>query len=45
MKTVRPDNPEPIPARDVRPQMGKIILRFVALLVIAIGLLLLAWSR
>ncbi len=45
MKTVRPDNPEPIPTRAVRPQMGKIILRFVALLVIAIGLLFLAWSR
>lgn len=45
MKTVRPDKTEPIPTRDGSPQMGKIILRFMVLLVIAIGLLFLAWSR
>ena len=45
MKTIRPENPEPIPARAGSQGMGKIIIRFVALLVIVGGLLLLAWLR
>ncbi|ETR78447.1 hypothetical protein X566_12850 [Afipia sp. P52-10] len=44
MKTVRPDNPAPIPTRDGRPQMGKIILRFAVLLAVAVGVLLLIWT-
>ena len=45
VKTVRPDQPEPIPVRTGSHRMGQVIVRFVALLVIAIGLLLLAWLR
>ncbi len=45
VKTVRPDQPDPIPARRGPHLMGKIILRFVVLLVIGTGLLMLAWMR
>lgn len=45
VKTVRPDKPEPIPVRAGPHRMGKIIIRFVALLAIATGLFALAWLR
>ena len=45
MKTIRPDKPEPIPARAQPHGIGKIIIRFVALLVIIVGLMVLAWLR
>jgi hypothetical protein len=45
VKSVRPDQPEPIPVRTWQHRMGKIILRFVVLLVIGAGLLMLAWRR
>jgi hypothetical protein len=45
VKTVRPDQPEPIPVRTGQHRMGKIILRFVVLLAIGTGLLMLAWMR
>jgi hypothetical protein len=45
MKTIRPDNTDPIPLRTAPPRMGTIMLRFIGLLVIAIAALALAWSR
>lgn len=45
MKTVRPDQEEPIPVRAGSHRMGQIIIRFVALLAIVGGLMLLAWLR
>lgn len=45
MKTVRPDKPEPIPARAGSHRMGQIIVRFVVLLVIVVGLMMIAWLR
>ncbi|HEX6260172.1 MAG TPA: hypothetical protein VFZ51_05930 [Woeseiaceae bacterium] len=43
MKTVRPE--EPIPVRAESHRMGQIIIRFVALLAIIVGMMLLAWLR
>ena len=37
MKTVRPDQPEPIPVRAGSHRMGSIIIRFVVLLAIVAG--------
>jgi hypothetical protein len=45
MKSVRPDNTEPIPMRDEPPRMGTIMIRFVGLLVVAVVVLALIWSR
>jgi hypothetical protein len=45
MKSVRPDNPNPIPLRNAPPGMGTIMIRFVGLLVVAVVILALAWSR
>jgi hypothetical protein len=45
VKTVRPDQEEPIPVRAGSHRMGQIIIRFVALLAIVGGLMLLAWLR
>jgi hypothetical protein len=45
MKSVRPDNPDPIPLRDEPPRMGTIMIRFVGLLVVAVVVLALIWSR
>lgn len=45
VKTVRPDQEEPIPVRAGSHRMGQIIIRFVALLAIVVGLMLLAWLR
>ena len=45
MKTVRPDKPEPIPVRAGPHRMGQVVARFVALLAIVTGALLLAWLR
>jgi hypothetical protein len=45
VKTVRPNTTEPIPLRNSQPKMGTIMIRFVALLVVAVGLLALLWSR
>lgn len=43
VKTVRPDKPEHIAVRAGPHRMGQIIIRFVVLLAIVVGLLLLAW--
>jgi hypothetical protein len=45
MKSVRPDNPDPIPLRSAPPRMGTIMIRFVGLLVVAVVVLALVWSR
>jgi hypothetical protein len=45
MKSIRPDNTDPIPLRTSSPKMGTIMLRFVGLLVVAIVVLALIWSR
>jgi hypothetical protein len=45
MKSVRPDNPDPIPLRSEPPRMGTIMIRFVGLLVVAVVVLALVWSR
>jgi hypothetical protein len=45
MQTIRPDNSDPIPLRHSTPRMGTIMIRFFALLVLAVVVLALAWSR
>jgi hypothetical protein len=45
VQTIRPNTTDPIPHRATPPRMGTIIVRFIGLLVIAIGLLAWAWSR
>jgi hypothetical protein len=45
VKTVRPNTADPIPVRTSPPKMGTIIVRFIGLLVVAVALLALAWSR
>jgi hypothetical protein len=45
MKSIRPDNTDPIPLRVAPPRMGTIMIRFVGLLFVAIVVLALAWGR
>jgi hypothetical protein len=45
MKTVRPDNSDPIPLHTQPHNVGTIMLRFVGLLVAATVVLALIWSR
>ena len=45
MKNVRPDNRDPIPLRTAPPRIGTIMIRFVGLLVVAVVVLVLVWSR
>jgi hypothetical protein len=45
VKTVRPNTTEPIPLRNSQPKMGTIMIRFAVLLVVAVALLGLIWSR
>jgi hypothetical protein len=45
MQTVRPDNSDPIPLRHSSPRMGTIMIRFFGLLMLAVVVLALAWSR
>ncbi|MEH2475409.1 hypothetical protein V1281_003413 [Nitrobacteraceae bacterium AZCC 2161] len=45
MKTIRPNNSDPIPLRTTSPKMGTIIVRFVGLLFVAVAILAWAWSR
>jgi hypothetical protein len=45
MKSIRPDNTDPIPLRPSPPRMGTIMIRFVGLLIVATLALALAWSR
>lgn len=43
MKTIRPDNTDPIPLRVSQHRMGTIMVRFVALLLLAVVVMALAW--
>lgn len=45
MKSVRPDTSEPIPLRSPPHNMATIMIRFVGLLVAAVLVLALIWSR
>jgi hypothetical protein len=45
MNNVRPDNSDPIPLRAQPQNVGTIMIRFVGLLVAAILVLALIWSR
>jgi hypothetical protein len=45
MQSIRPDNTDPIPLRTSPHRVGTIMIRFVGLLVLAVALLALAWSR
>jgi hypothetical protein len=45
MKSVRPNNADPIPLRTAPPRIGTIIIRFVGLLVVAVVVLTLIWNR
>jgi hypothetical protein len=45
MKTIRPDNTDPIPLRRSPHRMGTIMLRFAGLLFLAMVALALVWSR
>ena len=45
VKIIRPDQPEPIPARRAEHPIGKIAVRFIILLVIVIALMVFAWLR
>jgi hypothetical protein len=45
VKTVRPTTTDPIPLRRSSPKMGTIMVRFVLLLLVAVTLLALLWSR
>ena len=45
MKAIRPDDADPIPLRNSSPGMGAITIRFVGLLLVAVVVLALVWSR
>jgi hypothetical protein len=45
VRTVRPDQEEPIPVRAESHRMGQIIVRFAVLLAIVAAVLLFAWLR
>ncbi|MGY8666367.1 hypothetical protein Q3C01_29010 [Bradyrhizobium sp. UFLA05-109] len=45
MESIRPENTDPIPLRPAPTQFGTIMIRFVGLLVVAIVILALVYSR
>jgi len=45
MESFRPEKPDPIPLRAPPPRMGTIMIRFCGLLVLAVALLALIYSR
>jgi hypothetical protein len=45
MQTTRPDNTDPIPLRNPPPRIATILIRFTGLLIAAVAVLALAWSR
>jgi hypothetical protein len=45
MKAIRPDNSDPIPLRTQLHNVGTIMIRFVGLLLAAVVVLALIWSR
>jgi hypothetical protein len=45
MQSVRPDSTDPIPLRHSQHSVGTIMIRFVGLLVAAVVVMALLWSR
>jgi hypothetical protein len=45
MESIRPDNSEPLPLRTSPHSVGTLMIRFVGLLVAAIAVMALIWSR
>jgi hypothetical protein len=45
MESIRPDNSEPLPLRTSPHGVGTLLIRFVGLLVAAIAVMALIWSR
>ncbi len=45
METIRPDNTDPIPLRPSPHRMGSIMIRFSGLLLVAVAVMALLWSR
>jgi hypothetical protein len=45
MESIRPETTDPIPLRSAPTQFGTIMLRFVGLLVVAVAILALVYSR
>ena len=45
MQSIRPDNTDPVPLRPAPNQFGTIMLRFVGLLLVAVAVLALVYSR
>jgi hypothetical protein len=45
MESIRPDNTDPIPLRTSPHGVGTLMIRFVGLLVAAIAVMALIWSR
>ena len=45
MESVRPDNTDSIPLQRSRQGMGRIMIRFVGLLLVSVAVLALIWSR
>jgi len=45
MKSLRPENADPIPLRQSPPGFGTIMIRFIGLLIAAVGLMALIWTR
>ena len=45
MKSVRPENTDPIPQRLSQQGIGTIMIRFIALLAVATVVLVLIWNR
>ena len=45
MQTVRPDNTDPIRSRQSQQSVGTIMIRFVGLLIAAVVVMALLWSR
>jgi hypothetical protein len=45
MQSIRPEHSDPIPLRTSPHRMGTIVIRFVGLLIVAVVILAMAWSR
>jgi hypothetical protein len=45
MESIRPDNSEPLPLRTSPHGVGTLMIRFVGLLIAAIAVMALIWSR
>jgi hypothetical protein len=45
MESIRPETTDPIPLRAAAPQFGRIMVRFVGLLAVAVAILAFIYSR